>query len=253
MWVMTSPQPRKVSGSEREDLPGDSRPFGECPASAAVRAPNAFTKRNRASHEPAGDQKRASAPPPSSDALRRAGLPSPPEEEREKTGHPLGVLFGGRSCATGLVTALASAAISLCAIGCRSLPPLEPVDLHQDGWTVRTGEGVWRGNRSSPEISGEILIAHRTNGDEFVAYTKTPFAMVMAQQQADAWQIESPARHKRHTGRGKAPHSIIWLQLPEVAQGKEPGPGWTLKRESDSRWRLEHDSDGESVEVFLSK
>jgi hypothetical protein len=145
------------------------------------------------------------------------------------------------------------ATICLLLTSCSSLPPLEPVDLHQEGWTVRTGEGVWRGNRNSPEISGEIMIAHRTNGDEFVAYTKTPFAMVLAQQRGGAWQIESPSRHKRHTGRGKAPGSILWLHLPQVAQGKEPGLGWTLKRESESRWRLEHDSDGEAIEVFLSK
>jgi len=157
----------------------------------------------------------------------------------------------GRSRAAWL--AIVFAAISLLSTGCRSLSPLEPVDLQQEGWTVRTGEGVWRGSRKSPEISGEILIAHGTNGQEFVAYTKTPFAVVLAQQRADEWQIESPARHKRHTGRGQAPGSILWLQLPKIAQGKDPAPGWTLKRESNSRWRLEHDSDGESVEVFLSK
>jgi hypothetical protein len=151
----------------------------------------------------------------------------------------------------GLICALALLAFG--SGGCTSLPALTPVDLTESGWTVKQGEGLWSAKHNAPAISGEILIATRAGGDSFVAYTKTPFAMVLAQQQTDSWQIESPARHKRHSGRGKAPGWIIWLQLPGIAQGGEPPRGWTLNRENSEHWRLERNANGESVEVWLAE
>ena len=150
-----------------------------------------------------------------------------------------------------LARPLCSALIFTGIAGCASLPALPPVDLHQPDWTILEGQAVWRRDRHSPEIAGDILVATKTDGSAFVAFTKTPFTMVLAQRRPDVWQIESPSNKSRWTGRGEPPARLLWFKLPFVARGDAPARGWSVKSQSPQNWRLESDSNGESVEVWL--
>src|SRR5262245_42929000 len=100
--------------------------------------------------------------------------------------------------------------LPFCLAGCLTGPPLPRVDLSEPGWAVRHGEAVWRARRDAPEIAGEILLATNPDGRVFVQFTKTPFPFVIAQTAPGGWQIESPARNQRYSGRGAPPDRLIW-------------------------------------------
>src|SRR5690348_11743636 len=100
--------------------------------------------------------------------------------------------------------------IILC--GCLTLPPLPKADLSQPGWNIRQGEAVWKPDRKSPEIAGEILLATRADGSSFVQFIKTPFPFAITQTTSNKWQAEFPPENKRFTAPGKPPGRIIWFQ-----------------------------------------
>src|SRR5262245_37421976 len=131
------------------------------------------------------------------------------------------------------------------AAGCRTAPPLAPVNLKEPGWTMHEGQAVWRPNRAAPEMAGEILVATHPNGGAFVLFTKAPFPFVIARTEANTWEIEMPTRNIRYSGRGQPPARVLWLQLPRVLTGASPPKGWSWQAPRDRHWRLENVSTGE--------
>src|ERR1041385_7559281 len=91
------------------------------------------------------------------------------------------------------------------AAGCRTATPLPPANFAEPGWTVRSGQALWRAKRDAPEIAGEILVATNATGETVVQFTKTPFPMVVARTAAGAWQLDAPAQNRRYTFRGAPP------------------------------------------------
>ena len=139
----------------------------------------------------------------------------------------------------------------LAAGGCRTLPPLPPVNLSQPGWTVRQGQAIWRPAGTSTELAGEILVATRTNGAAFLQFSKSPFPLVVAQQNSNEWQIEFSTENKRYSGRGNPPSRLIWLWLGRMLLGEPAPKKWSWRVDNDG-WRLENRVTGEAVEGYFA-
>jgi len=135
--------------------------------------------------------------------------------------------------------------------GCLTLPPLPKADLSQPGWNIRQGEAVWKPDRKSPEIAGEILLATRADGSSFVQFIKTPFPFAITQTTSNEWQAEFPPQNKRFTAPGKPPARIIWFQLVNALTDKPLARGWTW-HDSGTNWLLKSSS-GESLEGYLAQ
>jgi len=135
--------------------------------------------------------------------------------------------------------------------GCLTLPPLPKADLSQPGWNIRQGEAVWKPDRESPEIAGEILLATRADGSSFVQFIKTPFPFAITQTTSNKWQAEFPPQNKRFTAPGKPPARIIWFQLVNALTDKPLARGWTW-HDSGTNWLLKSSS-GESLEGYLAQ
>jgi hypothetical protein len=128
---------------------------------------------------------------------------------------------------------------------------MPPVDLLEPGWTVREGQAVWR-MQGGNELAGEILIAMRADGREFVQFTKNPFPLAVAQATTNTWEVQLPTENKRYAGHGLPPARLIFLYLPKVLAGQPPPKGWTWQRLPDNNWRLENRATGERLEGFLN-
>lgn len=138
------------------------------------------------------------------------------------------------------------------AIGCRTVPPLAPVNLNEPGWTVRQGQAVWKRQRQAPEIAGEILLATGPNGRAFVQFTKNPFPLMIAQSTAETWQVEAPMENKRYSGRGKPPARLIFLWLPRALAGQTLPREWKWQQLQNNGWRLKNEATGEWLEVYFT-
>jgi hypothetical protein len=135
--------------------------------------------------------------------------------------------------------------------GCRSVPQLAPANLKEPGWTVRTGQAVWRLPQGQREIAGEVLVATRDHGQSFVQFSKSPFTLVVAQATPQGWQVEFPPQNKHYAGRGAPPTRLLWLYLPRVLSGQPPPRHWIWHWDA-SGWRLENPATGESLEGYFS-
>src|SRR5512135_1163934 len=94
--------------------------------------------------------------------------------------------------------------------GCATVgTKLPPADLKKPGWTVHQGQAVWRMQHGSREVAGDILIATRSDGEAFIQFSKTPFPLVIAQENAHQWQADIPPQNKHYAGRGKPPKRLI--------------------------------------------
>jgi hypothetical protein len=136
--------------------------------------------------------------------------------------------------------------------GCQTTPPFPQADLSEPGWKVHQGQAVWRARHNAAEIAGEILLAADDRGRTFVQFTKTPFPFVIAQTMTNAWQIESPTQDRRYSGHGTPPGRVIWFQLPAAGAGLGLPKPWSWKN-SETGWRLENHSTGESLEGYFTQ
>jgi len=135
---------------------------------------------------------------------------------------------------------------------CRTIAPPPKVNLSEPGWKVFQGQAVWQTKRNASEISGEILLALKLDGQTFVQFTKTPFPFVVAQSTTNAWQLEFLAQNKSYSAPGTPPLRLIWFQLPRSVLGSALPGSWSWHR-SENNWRLENISTGESLEGYFSK
>ncbi|MBA4147144.1 MAG: hypothetical protein H0X66_03450 [Verrucomicrobia bacterium] len=81
--------------------------------------------------------------------------------------------------------------------------------------------------------------------------TKNPFPMVIAQLQANSWQIEFPTENRTYSGRGNPPKRLAWLHLAKALQGGPVPEPWTFQKTDDTSWRFENLKTGELIEGFL--
>lgn len=130
--------------------------------------------------------------------------------------------------------------------------PLAPVDLSASGWQLLQGQALWKPDKNEPELAGELLVALHEKGRSFVQFDKIPFTLVVAQQQADRWQIEFPSRPVRLAGRGQPPARFPWLHLPSVVRHQALPSEWRVEKSADGHWKMEHRRTGETLQGFLA-
>jgi hypothetical protein len=161
----------------------------------------------------------------------------------------LKIFSAGRA---GFIAAIFLCLGALLLAGCQTVPTLSPMNLAEPGWTVSQGQAVWRQDKKSPEIAGEILLATNIDGRTFVEFTKTPLPLLIAETTAHSWQIHSVPDNKTYSGRGNPPIRAIWLYLPRCLTGATPPKPLTWRRTENEGWHLENSRTGEFVEGYLS-
>ena len=135
--------------------------------------------------------------------------------------------------------------------GCRTGPPLPPVNLKEPGWTIRQGQAVWY-TAKGQEFAGDVLVGTKGQERSVVQFTKTPFTLVMAQISDHHWQVEFPPQHRHYSGHGQGPTRVIWLYLPRaLSNGSLPEK---FKWHQDQQgWRLENTANGEFLEGYFTE
>ena len=134
---------------------------------------------------------------------------------------------------------------------CRSTPSLPRMNLAEPGWTLHQGQAIWRPRRNAPAIAGDLLLAANPDGRAFVQFSKSPFALVVAENTDAAWQVEFPPEHRRYAGRGRPPARLIWLLLPGALSGRPPPAPWSWRSSTNRTWRLENAATGESLRGYF--
>ena len=122
-----------------------------------------------------------------------------------------------------------------------------------EGWTVHRGQGLWRANRSAPEIAGEVLVAIHPREPAVVQFAKPPFNLVAARVAASAWEVEFPAEQKHYRGGGDPPHRLIWPFIPAIIEGGPRPKNWTVFESAKGHWQFENIKTGERLQLILSE
>jgi hypothetical protein len=134
-------------------------------------------------------------------------------------------------------------------LGCETGPPLPPLNLSAPGWHTRTGQAVWKPDRSKPEIVGDLLISWDDTGNAYLQFSKA-FPIVSARLGSNRWEVEFPPQNKRYAAPGNPPARIVWLQLLRAMTGGEINRRWSLDRTDNAR-TLSNKGSGESLEVHF--
>src|SRR5580765_7813038 len=114
-------------------------------------------------------------------------------------------------------------------LGCRSGPPFAPLNLSAPGWHTRTGQAIWKPDRSKPEIVGDLLTASDDSGNAYLQFSKA-FPIVSARLSNERWEIEFPPQNKHYSAPGSPPARIVWLQLLREITGNSVNNRWKLER-----------------------
>jgi hypothetical protein len=133
--------------------------------------------------------------------------------------------------------------------GCTTVP-LPPADLAAPGWEIQETVALWRPSRDAPELAGELLVARRTDGSQFIQFSKQGLPLVTAQRDSSGWQLRSPLRPGVYGGRGRPTAQVPWFLLqPGFQLPPAPVPGgWLGSIQTNGFWRLEHPGRGERLE-----
>ena len=133
-------------------------------------------------------------------------------------------------------------------VGCANRP-MPAWNLSAPGWTVNQSPAVWCPHRGGPELVGELLVAHRTDGSRLVQFSKQGIPMIVARADAEGWEIRSPFDASHHSARGSPPLRALWFQIDASPPASMIRPPWSLERRWDGSWILEDRATGERLEV----
>src|ERR1043165_5141218 len=141
--------------------------------------------------------------------------------------------------------------------GCRSVPPLAPVNTSEPGWRLRQGQAVWQPNSSAPEIAGDVLLASNPDGRSLLQFTKNPLPFVTVQTSNDLWQVEFVPQKRKFSGRGVPTERLLWVHLARALNA--PGDSAKVPARLEFRstgptdWSLENRATGERVTGYLNQ
>lgn len=134
--------------------------------------------------------------------------------------------------------------------GCSTVS-LTPPDLREPGWLISVGQASWLADPDQPNISAEVLLASRDNGDSYALMSKPPLDIFHAQSHSGAWQLELPPTEKTHSGRGNPPKQFIWFQIPALVQRQQDLPDPWLVGKADDTWLISNPETGETIRLVL--
>lgn len=154
-----------------------------------------------------------------------------------------------RNEAPRALSSIAFACVFALATGCASVRPLPPADLSQPGWTIQSGQAVWKSGNS--DLAGELIFATRA-GSSALQFIKTPLPLVSAQARENRWTITFVADNRTVSGKGTPPAQLLWLHLASALNGDSPRPPLKFSRDANG-WELENTETGESIAGFLNQ
>lgn len=140
-------------------------------------------------------------------------------------------------------------AFLLAAAGCATLPPIESIDLTENGWTTHRGQAVWKFGERAPEIVGELMVAVNEDGRIFAEFNKSLVTVATAQTNPYQWVLDLPMFDRRLAGRGAPSDRFALFQFDEVLRGEVPPGDWEYSRDGPD-WRLANPRTGEYVEGY---
>ncbi len=120
-----------------------------------------------------------------------------------------------------------------------------------EGWQLRQGQAVWKASGRAAEIAGELTLATHPTGAVSVEFAKPPISLVVAQQTASGWRLQSAHRSRAYAGRGQPPKRIVWFVLAHCLQGSPAPRGWTFERPAPDTFRVRHAGSGQCLEGYL--
>jgi hypothetical protein len=139
----------------------------------------------------------------------------------------------------------------LAGAGCGTVASLPEVDLDEPGWTVWSGQAVWRSAADRPPLAGELIVARHDDGDVLVSFSKPPLPIFTAQSVGRLWRIDFVERGRSYSGRGRPPRRFVWFRLPNLIGDGAAPEGWRVEGGGDRDWSLRHPGRGESIRVVL--
>jgi hypothetical protein len=134
--------------------------------------------------------------------------------------------------------------------GCATSRPLPPADLSAPGWTIQTGQAVWK--NGSSDLAGEIIFAKRSDGSSALQFIKTPLPLVSAQTREACWTITFVADNRTVWGKGVPPAHLLWLHLASVLKSESTQPPLRFSRDTGGNWKIENSETGEAISGFLN-
>jgi len=146
-----------------------------------------------------------------------------------------------------LLLALVAAFVLVSGAGCRT-PSFGPVDLSSPGWVNRTGQAIWRPDRTKPEIVGDLVLAFDNYGNGYLQFSKA-FPLVSARISSEGWEIEFPPQNRRYAGPGNPPKRIGWMQLLRAWQGSPVVSPWRIVTRTEGSIAIENGKSGELIEA----
>lgn len=138
-----------------------------------------------------------------------------------------------------------------CVLGCRTTAPLPPIDLNEPGWSIETGQVLWKMNASSPEIVGELVMASNTDGRFLLQVFKDPLPLLAAQSEAGRWQLTDVPGQRTFSGRGTPPVRAMWLHVYSSIEGTPP-PAPLKFQGTRAEWSLTNPISGEVISGYMN-
>jgi len=139
--------------------------------------------------------------------------------------------------------------ISSCSTG----PLLPEVDLSAPGWTVWTGQALWKAEADRAAIAGDIVLARHNNGDVLISFAKPPVSIFTAQTSVNRWSIDLIYTQRTHSGAGNPPSRFVWFRVPAMIQDSTVPKGWRMLAEAESVWELQNPDSGEYIRLVLDQ
>ena len=138
-------------------------------------------------------------------------------------------------------------------LSCSKHLPLPEVDLSAPGWTVWTGQALWKPGADRAAIAGDIVLASHDNGDVLISFAKPPVPIFTAQTAGKVWRIDHAHVQRSHTGSGQPPTRFVWFQIPAMLQDSIVPKGWRMLATADSVWELDNPDSGEHIRLVLDR
>lgn len=136
-------------------------------------------------------------------------------------------------------------------LSCSTGVRLPEVDLSAPGWTVWSGQALWKAEADRPAIAGEIVLARHNNGDVLISFAKPPLPIFTAQTSGKRWKIDFIHTQRTHSGTGGPPSRFIWFQIPSLLQDATAPKGWRVLAVDDPIWELQNPDSGEHIRLVL--
>lgn len=135
--------------------------------------------------------------------------------------------------------------------GCATLLHVPAADLSAPGWTVWTGQALWKRGPQQAALAGELILGRQADGDVVVSFSKPPVPIFTARTAGDVWRIDLVQGGHAYAGCGRPPRRFVWFWLPEIIGGGRPPGRWRVAHPARDTWLLTNPRTGESIRVVL--